>query len=421
MSNWQHWLWQWLRLWIIAGGIVGTLLGTGPLAPVWADEPEKPPIVYAVLFYSPTCGHCHQVITQDLPPLFETYGEQFEVMGVDVSQPDGNNLYKAAVERFDIASLGVPLLIIGDTVLVGSVDIPQQLPGLIEQHLARGGVGWPDIPGLSDTLAEMEQHQTETAVTEPEPEPDPAQTLAPALSPTSPAGPTPDETLAPTSSPTARAGGGLVGIDGIDGIDGPSGGEETSPPGLWERLSRDPVGNALAVLVLIGMLGVVGSIALTFRSGKAAPPPRWKTWAIPLLSLVGAAVAAYLAYVETAEVTAVCGPVGDCNTVQQSDYARLLGVLPVGTLGLVGYGAILVTWMVGRLARGSLSHLAWLLLFGMALVGTLFSLYLTFLEPFVIGATCAWCLTSAIVMTVLLWVTTPLGKLAASHLLTSSK
>jgi uncharacterized membrane protein len=383
-----------------------------------------------VLFYSPTCGHCHQVITQDLPPLFETYGDQFEVMGVDVSQPEGNDLYQAAVEQFNIDSLGVPLLIIGDTVLVGSVDIPQQLPGLIEQHLAQGGGDWPDIPGLSDILAKMEQHQTETAETEPEPVPDPAQTLAPALSPTSPAGPTPDETdetLAPTPSPTARVGGGLVGIDGMDGIDGidgrdgPIGGEETSSPGLWERLSRDPVGNALAVLVLIGMLGVVGSIALTFRSGKAAPPPPWKTWAIPLLSLVGAAVAAYLAYVETAEVTAVCGPVGDCNTVQQSDYARLFGVLPVGTLGLVGYGAILVAWMVGRLSHGSLSHLAWLFLFGMALVGTLFSLYLTFLEPFVIGATCAWCLTSAIVMTVLLWVTTPLGKLAASHLLTSSK
>jgi uncharacterized membrane protein len=41
-------------------------------------------------------------------------------------------------------------------------------------------------------------------------------------------------------------------------------------------------------------------------------------------------------------------------------------------------------------------------LFLLALVGTLFSIYLTFLEPFVIGATCAWCLTSAVLMTVLM-------------------
>jgi uncharacterized membrane protein len=40
-----------------------------------------------------------------------------------------------------------------------------------------------------------------------------------------------------------------------------------------------------------------------------------------------------------------------------------------------------------------------------ALVGTLFSVYLTFLEPFVLGATCAWCLTSAVLQTLLLWLT----------------
>ena len=35
--------------------------------------------------------------------------------------------------------------------------------------------------------------------------------------------------------------------------------------------------------------------------------------------------------------------------------------------------------------------------------GTLFSIYLTFLEPFVIGATCAWCLASAVILTLLMW------------------
>jgi uncharacterized membrane protein len=42
----------------------------------------------------------------------------------------------------------------------------------------------------------------------------------------------------------------------------------------------------------------------------------------------------------------------------------------------------------------------------MVVFGTLFSVYLTFLEPFVIGATCIWCLSSAVVMTLLLWVVT---------------
>jgi uncharacterized membrane protein len=40
-----------------------------------------------------------------------------------------------------------------------------------------------------------------------------------------------------------------------------------------------------------------------------------------------------------------------------------------------------------------------------AVAGVAFSVYLTFLEPFVIGATCAWCITSALLMTALLIMT----------------
>jgi uncharacterized membrane protein len=42
-------------------------------------------------------------------------------------------------------------------------------------------------------------------------------------------------------------------------------------------------------------------------------------------------------------------------------------------------------------------------MFAMSLLGVVFSIYLTTLEPFVIGATCAWCLTSAIVQAAILW------------------
>ena len=44
----------------------------------------------------------------------------------------------------------------------------------------------------------------------------------------------------------------------------------------------------------------------------------------------------------------------------------------------------------------------------MALAGTAFSAYLTFLEPFVIGATCVWCITSAVVVGLLLLTSTAL-------------
>ena len=41
-------------------------------------------VARAVLFYSPTCPHCHKVMTEDLPPLVERYGDRFVIVGVDV-------------------------------------------------------------------------------------------------------------------------------------------------------------------------------------------------------------------------------------------------------------------------------------------------------------------------------------------------
>jgi len=40
-------------------------------------------------------------------------------------------------------------------------------------------------------------------------------------------------------------------------------------------------------------------------------------------------------------------------------------------------------------------------MFLFSMFGLLFFIYLTFLEPFVIGATCAWCISSAIIMTLI--------------------
>jgi uncharacterized membrane protein len=188
------------------------------------------------------------------------------------------------------------------------------------------------------------------------------------------------------------------------------------PTSLSDRIAQDPAGNILAIVVLVGMIVLVGRSAFVFPRLGAAPLPAWRDWAVPVLALIGCGVAAYLAYVETAQVSAVCGPVGDCNTVQQSAYARLFGVLPIGVLGLLGYIAILAAWFVRRFGRSRLVDLTALVLLGMTTFGTLFSIYLTFLEPFVIGATCAWCLSSAIIMTLLFWLALPSGRQAIIHL-----
>jgi uncharacterized membrane protein len=171
--------------------------------------------------------------------------------------------------------------------------------------------------------------------------------------------------------------------------------------------------------VLIGMIGSsVWAIVLFNKTSGVSLKGDW-AWTIPLLCVIGIGVAGYLAYVETTNVTAVCGPVGDCNTVQQSEYARLFGILPIGILGLFGYVTIIIAWLVARYADGYLSNIGSLAMLGMTAFGTLFSIYLTFLEPFVIGATCAWCLTSAVLMTVLMMLSVTPGKLALSAKLLS--
>jgi uncharacterized membrane protein len=111
----------------------------------------------------------------------------------------------------------------------------------------------------------------------------------------------------------------------------------------------------------------------------------------------------------------VCGPVGDCNAVQGSEYSQLFGV-HIGVLGLMGYGLIAALWVVSRMARGRLADGALVLIALGAVAGVAFSAYLTFLEPFVIGATCMWCISSALVMMALLWVSVGPGYAAWQRL-----
>ncbi len=365
------------------------LIGVQGVRMVFAELP----IVYAVLFYSPTCGHCHYVITEVLPPLIDQFGDQLQIVGVDATTLGGHTLYQAAIQRFAIPTerVGVPALIVDETVLVGSLEIPEKLPALIEQYLAQGGVDWPDIPGLAEALRASEQT--------PEPTPEAtAEKTAPAVAATPVTAPDP-----PVSSNTDV----IVVQPGLFSPDDPA------PDDLVSKLRRDPAGNALSILLLVGILAVVIDALGRMRriwnervgmNSFARELRGWRWRAVAALCLVGLGVSLYMTYVETTHMTAVCGPIGDCNTVQQSPYAMLFGLIPVGVLGVMGYVAVLISLAGTRWARGLLRSLSESALFSMALLGTLFSFYLTFLEPFVIGATCVWCLTSATSMTLILLV-----------------
>lgn len=173
-----------------------------------------------------------------------------------------------------------------------------------------------------------------------------------------------------------------------------------------------PNGFVLAEIVLAGMILTVLYEIYRFVVGlsEESAQKAWPTWQknlIPVLAIIGLGVAFYLAFVETTHATAVCGPVGDCNSVQHSPYAILFGFLPVAVMGVAGYIVMLGAWLVAQWRHGQkIADWAYLTLYGAAFFGTVFSIYLTYLEPFVIRAVCMWCLSSAVVITLILLLST---------------
>ena len=117
-----------------------------------------------------------------------------------------------------------------------------------------------------------------------------------------------------------------------------------------------------------------------------------------LCGLAGIAISLYLLYNHLGGTVPACvGGSGGCETVQTSRYSEILGV-PVALLGVLGYAGILLSAaMKGE--NGAILGLF------VALVGTLFSAYLTYLELFVIRAICQWCVASALLIVLCLALT----------------
>ncbi len=394
------------------------ILSLAIIQPALAQTEEEFPIVRAILFYSPTCPHCHQVIQEDIPPLIEKFGNQLLIVGINTQTIEGQEIYQAMVESFQLTDdrLGVPALVVGETHLLGSGEIPALFPKIIEDGLEEGGIDWPPIPGFAEAYTASVNSAAEHAELTPTVEEESTPTIASTDTsqhekPTS----TPETVTIENSSdqeaPAEEADESVK--EGSPSLEMDLPDSETFIPEdqtMIDKFQTDPVGNSASVVVLLGMVVSLGGVWLQLNK-RHTSTKSWERWIIPVLSAIGLVVAGYLSFVEVTQSKAVCGPVGDCNTVQQSPYARLFGILPVGILGLTGYIAISLAWWLQYFGPETWRKLAAQAVWGFALFGTLFSIYLTFLEPFVIGATCAWCLTSAIVITLILWAATnPLRK-----------
>lgn len=119
-----------------------------------------------------------------------------------------------------------------------------------------------------------------------------------------------------------------------------------------------------------------------------------------VLALAGIVVSGYLLYTYVADTPIVCANTG-CETVRESPYSYFLGV-PLPAFGLLFFVFVLVlSFLRTFIDKVNYVYLATRVIFVASLVGFLTSVYLTYLEAFVIKAYCTWCVVSAIIVTLI--------------------
>jgi uncharacterized membrane protein len=121
---------------------------------------------------------------------------------------------------------------------------------------------------------------------------------------------------------------------------------------------------------------------------------------VAALALAGIFISLYLTLYKIGVIGELSCSIGSCETVNLSKWSRFIG-LPVAAWGLFFYLDVFAIALVGTLPRFENEPLISLVLTAEAAVGVLFSAWLTYLELRVIHAICIWCVTSAVVVTLI--------------------
>ena len=124
---------------------------------------------------------------------------------------------------------------------------------------------------------------------------------------------------------------------------------------------------------------------------------------VAALALAGIFVALYLLLYKLGMIGALSCAVGSCETVNSSKWATFLGI-PVAGWGVGFYIGTFVLAMVSTRDDFAESKSVSALLLAVATTGVLFSAWLTYLELFKIHAICQWCVVSAIIVTIIFFV-----------------
>ncbi|MCL5995475.1 MAG: hypothetical protein M1546_05390 [Chloroflexi bacterium] len=105
-------------------------------------QPAQPATAKLVLFHSPTCPHCHDVINDILPPIRADYQGRIEIQMIDITFPANNVVYFKFQQRHPGLVHAIPEMVIGDAVLIGTIAIRERLRNEIEACLVEGGCDW---------------------------------------------------------------------------------------------------------------------------------------------------------------------------------------------------------------------------------------------------------------------------------------
>lgn len=116
--------------------------------------------VDAVLFTSPYCPHCRHLKQDGFPQTFkEKYKGQVRLVEYDLTQDANNVIFSQTMEAYQLESAGIPMLVIGETVLQG---YPSQIgPGAdtaVAQALRNNET--TRVPGLQTAEDLLSTHET---------------------------------------------------------------------------------------------------------------------------------------------------------------------------------------------------------------------------------------------------------------------
>jgi uncharacterized membrane protein len=168
---------------------------------------------------------------------------------------------------------------------------------------------------------------------------------------------------------------------------------------LERPLQSDPAGLVSTSTEVPG--NSPGSSAQPSPNSRLFALQRWLAAIAVALALGGVGIASYLALENLQGKSGVCTVVHGCQTVQQSAYGKILGI-PVSVPGLAMYLFLASAAVVVFTNVRGLRTIASFLAFNGALFGFCFSLYLTYVEGWVLNAWCIYCIGSASLMTLLL-------------------